>query len=237
MADMNSSEARNHFILNHYHRLMRISKICARRIQKIFPMVSVDDLQGFAFEGMIVALDKADLDSETVFGYTYRYALNFTLNGAFQMLGIRRKKENSQSPNNNTVMISFAPKDISDFIEGKQKQQSIHYDEYEPIFNNQEVEWLLSIMDNSQEQLILFDVLNQRKLSEMAEKHHISIRQLRRLIAKIRLIYLRAQRGLPINSLLTPVRTQNAHLHVSHSHFNQNCYYDHQASMDQPTET
>ena len=234
---MNSTEARNHFILNHYHKLVRITKICARRIQKIFPMVSLDDLQGFAFEGMIVALDKADLDSETVFGYTYRYALNFTLNGAFQMLGIRRKKENSQAPQSNTVIISFAPKDISDFIEGKQKQQSTHYNEYEPIFNNQEVEWLLSIMENSQEQLILFDVLNQRKLSEMADAHHISIRQLRRLIAKIRLIYLRAQKGLPIKPLLTPVRSPNAHLHVSHTHFNQNGCRDHQAGMHQHTET
>ncbi len=167
-------------------------------------MLPKGDLQAYAFEGIVTALNKADLSNDKVFGYVYRYAIVHCLKGALQMLGIKRYRSQKRQKRIAQIQVAYDPNKLNTYIEENQEPTFDRYETVKHVFDAQEIEWILQMLDHSVEKLVLEHVLQSKTVKEISEALHITPRKIRRYIINLKTIWYKAIQGKSIESLLTP---------------------------------
>ena len=196
---------RNTFFINNYPLFLKICSQCAKSVQTKFPGIAYGDLIGYAYEGALIALDKADLSNGAWIKFVQRYALGYAHSGAFLMSGTQRVRTKDVT----TYLSNVQPtesRQLKKIVENEQKKDlSFVSTEHEEYLRVNERGWFLRLISGSVEHGILVRLLIGQSIADISENHQISVRTLRRLIAQIGIAFQEALDGHDIKELITPI--------------------------------
>lgn len=205
---MFTRDNRNQFIKDNFAQIQGMCKHWAKVIHRKYPMAPCSDLVGYAFEGVLEALDRVDFSQESWIGYVSKYGYHYALNGAKQMLGIQRIRKKGQASKMRNTLVYLSPEDMTMFIESQQFDNFCHgeneflYENYYFEFRN-EVFWLLKHLKFSIERIVLCGLIAELTPHEIAYRYKIDIRKVKKTIEKLSTIYQMVHKGLPIDHVLT----------------------------------
>lgn len=125
---------RNAYLLRHYQALMALCHGCARLVHRRFSTLSIEDLRGYAMEGLIRAIDKSASGESICTKYLYVYGYHHALHGALQMCGHKRRAKTSapkgsRRPCEETIQVD--PEVLTILQEDRQRSENYRVDKSE----------------------------------------------------------------------------------------------------------
>ncbi len=205
---MFTRENRNQFINDNFAQIQGMCKHWAKVIHRKYPMAPCSDLEGYAFVGVLEALNRVDFNQEGWMGYVSKYGYHYALNGAKQMLGIQRIRKKGQASEMRQTLVYLSPDDMTLFIENQQFDNYCHGDNADSASAFQfeyksEIMWLLEHLPFSNERIVLCGLLAGLNPSEIAYRYGMDLRRVKKSIENLAIIYELAVKGLPFNHMLT----------------------------------
>ncbi|MBQ9394286.1 MAG: hypothetical protein IJU23_02065 [Proteobacteria bacterium] len=177
-------------VANHDHYL----KLCYKAIKfvkKRYPSVLTEDLVAYAMTGVILALDRADLNNPSVDSYIKKYSFASAMEGARLMTGGHRvNKKGKIDAQTCFELILQDPMDLYQYIE---EHQEI---DWSTDFFFHDVDWKIDLemfikdIDGSYEALILKLLLEGKQLPEICRATRMDIRRVKRIFTKTCVTYL-----------------------------------------------
>ncbi len=202
----NAYHTRNRIFLDNYTTFDRLATVYARKVHHIFPSVMVCDLIGYALEGIIIALDKADLSSSSWLSYVRRYAFLNTMNGALIMTGryrVRTKHAKSRHIQHVTCI------DYSKLVCYSDKNQLIQYNSLDTILHcimaKDQAQWFLNKLNNTLQHKIIQLLINHHTVPQIAAICHLTSKKTRKIILSLPELFQMALENIDISCRLTPI--------------------------------
>lgn len=205
---MLTSKERNDFLAENYVTLSSVISQIVRVIHRKFPRLHLADLNGYAWLGVVRALENIDITKPTWLSFLKRYAFGYTVSGALQMQDVYRSRSTTDESGYLPGLMASA--DIGDF---EQIMEVAQVDEaasgrgmFDKLFTLDERIWFTRLIEGSVEHAILVRLFLGESLVEISEKHNIKIRSLRRFMSQLKFVHDEAVKGNPVQHLLTPLR-------------------------------
>lgn len=203
---MESPEERNKFIMDNYDLLKKICRNQARSVQLKYPGTSLDDLIAYGFEGIIIALNKLDIDNPNWSGYISKYAYHYAVRGAKLMLGIHRMRHKNYDTNIKQRIVLMSNDELLRYMHGYTFREHRNcfkwFSEDTYIDTEYELLYLVQELPPSIERNVLCGIICNLSVRKIAQRHHISVRKVRKIIGELADIYQSIQTGETIKYLL-----------------------------------
>lgn len=208
---MLNPKERNDFLAENYALLNSIITHNVKVIHHRFPKLHIADINGYAWLGIVRALDKIDVSQPAWETYLKRTAFGYALSGALQMSGVYRQRTSDDSAYIPDLLEAADAGDFEEIMEGIQAgdEQFGGRMLFDKLISFDEQIWFTKLIEGSVEHAIFVRLLLGESLVEISEKHQIKIRTLRRFMAQLRDVHDEAVKGNPIQHLLTPLRSES----------------------------
>ena len=201
-----STHTRNRFFLDNYILFDKLANIYARKVHHLFPSVMMCDLISYALEGIIIALDKVDLQSSTWQAYVRRFAFLNTVNGALVMTGrcrVRTKHEKSRHIQHVTCV------EHSKLVCYSDKLQLTQYNDINTILHGimakDQAEWFLNKLKHTLQHKIIQLLINHHSVTQIAAICHLTSKKTRKIILSLPGLFQMAAKNLDISCHLIPM--------------------------------
>lgn len=191
-------EERNRFIVEHYELLHKICRICATRVHGVYLSLPIEDLMGYAMEGVIHGVSRVDLSNVGWRAYIYRYCQAYVLGGAMEMMGYRRIRGERLS-------VSMMPVDSCEIFDVQDSRQegSLWFEESRRMFYRFDLNWVYEHLPDCLEKRMLLMLVEEKPIGEVCEKLEISYYKYHHCVKRLEDIYVCLSRNVPIDHLLT----------------------------------
>ena len=202
---MKNWEERNSFFLENYPLFYGICNKCARIVGYKFPNVPRADLIGYAFEGILIALDKVDLENDKWIRFVRKYAIGRAVSGALDMCGAQRRRVKGGDEYISNVVAPQSDQ-LKDIIESEQIDKGRDADTLLDEFHSfDETDWFLNAIEGSVEHAILIRLILGRSFMDISDKHQLCLKTIKKFMEQLKMVFQEASEHKPISHFLTPI--------------------------------
>jgi hypothetical protein len=167
------------------------------------------DLICYAYEGVIIALDKVNPGNEGWIKFVHRHVSGHTIAGALVMCGAQRQRT-KEFRGYMTNVVTPQSDQLKEIIEKEQLKtcQSTNL-LFEHYLSEDERRWFMGVIRNTVEEAILMRLFVGETIVDIARDHHMTIRTIKKFTEQLKMIYREAVSGNCVSSYLTPIETSN----------------------------
>ena len=192
---------RNKFFAENYRLFTKISYDSAKSVNDRFPNVLLADLVAYAYEGVIVGLDKVDLSNERWIKFIHKHALGHALSGAFLMSGVQRHRIKGINGYISNIVVPQSDK-LKEIAESEQvragKVTDVFFERLETL---DERRWFLDEIDGYIEQAVLLRLLLGESVAAISKSCGISDKTIRRISDQLAIIFKHASENRTFDHL------------------------------------
>ena len=192
---------RNKFFTENYRLFTKISYDSAKSVNDRFPNVLLADLVAYAYEGVIVGLDKVDLTNERWIKFIHKHALGHALSGAFLMSGVQRHRIKGVNGYISNIVVPQSDK-LKEIAESEQirtgKVTDVFFERLETL---DERRWFLEEIDGYIEQAVLLRLLLGESVAVISKSCGISDKTIRRISEQLAIIFKHASENKSFDHL------------------------------------
>ncbi len=181
---LETNEARNQFVLDHYELFDNLAMIHARKVHHIFPSVPVYNLIMNSLDGMLVSLGTVDIASFSWGIYVSRFALLNAISCAILEIG-RERGQNELNSSGFRISYKVRREPICD----ADAQELGLYDDFDAllrgIYDRETAQELIDLLQNTIQHKVVQLFLNHYTLRQISIACHLTLRKIRQMIKSL----------------------------------------------------